>query len=388
MVEQKPEIKIDPEGYSDRGAGVLGQTNRQLGRLGSFLRKHPVAQKIAAIGAFVGLGGIATAEVAGCGPGKTENTTNPSGITSTQVLGTESSSTTIPYATTEGNNSTTNTTHKTTTITEAPTTTTTEAPTTTTEAQTGVDPEFISTEKTLADVIGITVKGEFIKKHDNVPAALNELYRTKNMGNILYVGEANAKDGVDGKTMRAVLADKLYQYAGDSTGGLRMDFFGGNPNTEWPEMEQTDMVRGEFIDIVPATSLEEPDTKDFYIRLRDPITKKESYGRITLGTTFEEALNHPFYTRLDVFDLQRETQIDASHNYRTIKTDKNVLMNVLKTHKLSDFLRQGDIITMDFDGRNYQRQQQWVMDKRKIQAASWLIVQRFEKAEETRALIQ
>jgi len=102
MVEQKPEVKIDPEGYSDRGAGVLGQTNRKLGRLGNFLRKHPTAQKIAAVGAFVGLGGIAVAEVAGCGPGKTENTTNPPGISSTQVP--SSTSQTNKETTTSGKN--------------------------------------------------------------------------------------------------------------------------------------------------------------------------------------------------------------------------------------------------------------------------------------------
>ena len=71
MAEQRPEQptpKIDTEGYVDRGAGAFEKTNRPLGRFGSFLRRHPFAQQVAAVGAFVGLGGIAASEVAGCGP--------------------------------------------------------------------------------------------------------------------------------------------------------------------------------------------------------------------------------------------------------------------------------------------------------------------------------
>ena len=302
MVEQKPEIKIDPEGYSDRGAGVLGQTNRKLGRLGSFLRKHPTAQKIAAVGAFVGLGGIAVAEVAGCGPGKTENTTNPPGATSTQVPGTESSSTTIPYATTEGNNTTTNTIHKTTTITEAPTTTTTEAPiTTTTETTLKSFDSLINHDITMQDVRASKITfGDFSiadKPPVNVSDKLQQEMIKKNGIRLLYVGSHNrAEDpnSLEGNQLNNVLFYPEPNNITSSYNGF-ITVFGGIGQFD----QETWFKMGQELADKPIVPI--PNSKDFYAY--DQVRK--IFVRIVRETNgkYEQAL-------LNYFDLNNTGQLD------------------------------------------------------------------------------
>jgi len=338
MVEQKPEIKIDPEGYSDRGAGVLGQTNRKLGRLGSFLRKHPTAQKIAAIGAFVGLGGIATAEVAGCGSGEAENTTNPSGITSTQVPETELSSTTIPYATTEGNNTTTNTTRKTTT-TEVPTTT--EIRTTTTEAlTTTTTDEFSEVRGALVeaglredayDGLFSNTTFEEAKKYMEIPeyktlreAVLSDLQKAFQSVHpdkkIVYIGKANR-----GLEMNAVITTLPYTPVGGSD--FPEDFFGG---LEYPGIKGGYMTTiGEFQGLVPI-----PQTPDCLVELRSPFYENPYFIRISLG------LDERVESRFDLFDLKKRIQPEASGEIYYIS-------NILKTHKANEFLQIGDILQIE-----------------------------------------
>ena len=166
----------------------------------------------------------------------------------------------------------------TTTTTLAPTTTATVAPTTTTtEFLVGVNPEFTSTEKTLADTTEKIAKGEIPKKSSNVPAALNRLFRSKNPGaDILYVGQAN-RDA----EMNAVITSKDY-ILDDGNMGPLWNFLGGDPTDHGLGPGRYNSVSGEFLDIIPAVSPLEPDTKDFYMRLLDPLAQRTFYVRINI----------------------------------------------------------------------------------------------------------
>jgi len=386
-VEQRPEQPILTDTNNTPEAQKPGGIIRKLGKNRAFAAGATAA-------AFAG----AALGIWGCGPGKSttsESSGNTNSVaTAPSVPGSSTSEGSLSTTGTTQESTTTKTTHKaTTTTTEAPTTTTTEAPTTTTtEAAIGIDKEFISTEKTSADVTGKIEKGEYVKKQDNVPAELNNLFRTKNPGkNILSVEEANSKDGDEGKTMRATVTDKLVVISSDSgSGGQRTDFYGGNPDNPWVGYETTDvdMAGGDLIDIIPAASPEEPDTKDFYMRSRDPETGKEFNVRICLGTELKNFEGHPFYTRLDLFDLNRDVQIDAPRNYRTVKTDKNTMLNFLAEHKLSELIRPEDRLVFSFDGRDYYGNWQTVKDGKGVQVAAWVTIQRFDKADEARSLIQ
>lgn len=288
------------------------------------------------------------------------------------------------------------TTQQKTITTEAPTTTsTTEAPTTmTTEAQAGVNPEFISKEKTLADVAGKIAKGENVKKMSDVPVELNNLFRTKNPGkNILWVGKSNKDDGVNGQTMRAVVTNQLLSYPTEPAGyGQRLDFFGGDPNDQWKSMgyetDRFETIRGEFVDIIPAASPEEPDTKDFYMRLRDPITRKEMYARICLGTKFTNIDPvFTFYTRIGLIDLQKKVQ-DAPPDWKNpFKPPDDALKFFLEKHAASEAFLPGDIITLTFDGRINQGKLQTVIDGKDTQVASWMLIERFNGADDVKRIL-
>jgi len=187
-VEQKPEIQTenkgetnDPQGYAERKGNFLGKVKRGISR-----------RVIVPVSLAIGLSGAAV----GCGPGETENTSSTPAIT--QPGTTEESSTTIPYATTERENSTTNTTHKSTTTTKAPTTTTTKEPTTTTTEQalpdtwTAITPE--SDPKTI-EQLQENVYGDIVSVNHFV------VKDPVNPGNTIgfYIARAKVSDGEDAR---------------------------------------------------------------------------------------------------------------------------------------------------------------------------------------------
>ena len=103
----------------------------------------------------------------------------------------------------------------------------------------GVNPGFVSTKKSLADVTGGKIEpGGTLTQQPGVPAGLTALFQTKNPGrNILYVGKAN-RDG----DMNAVLTDKMFRYQSWPVGrGVFYKYFGAGAAGPTPGLTRTAM---------------------------------------------------------------------------------------------------------------------------------------------------
>ncbi len=302
MVEQKPNIQTrtqeeinDPQGYADRKGGFLGDVRKKVSR-----------RVIMPVAFAVGLSGTAI----GCGD---ENKPPMNSITQP--------------STTEPELPTANITNQTTTTEKI--TTTTEAVTTTTEAAVGIDREFISTERSLADVTGKIEKGTYLTKPvGEIPADLQELFKSKNSGKkIVYVGKAN-----QGDKMNAVVTDKVWQFQTFGDGiGQAWNFFGGIPESPWGEYPY--LATMEFLDVVLI-----PDSEDFYMRGKNPLTESEMYIRISTDNSRTKD-----YPSVFAFDLAKVGQDPpgAKAGHLTWKW-------FLANHKLSDIIQPGDILDINF----------------------------------------
>lgn len=273
--------------------------------------------------------------------------------------------------------------------TSSPPSSTQEQMTTSTQFTVGVNPKFISKEKTLADVTTGTIEpGSALPKQPGVPAALTALYQTKNHGgNILYVGKAN-RDG----EMNAVLTDKMFRYQSWPQGrGLLYDYFGAGAAGPDAGVDRNGKVIpsdmcGEFVDVILAASPQEPTTKDFYMRIRNLLTGKEAYIRVGLPASFKlaDGSSHLGYTGVYLFDLQADVQTEFP---QTSLNAKDVLKNFLARHKLSELLQPGDIVDVGIDGRVNQGEWDPGLDIRGVPVASWIMVERFNGDDTVRALL-
>ena len=62
---------------------------------------------------------------------------------------------------------------------------------------------------------------------------------------------------------------------------------------------------GEFVDLILAACPDEPNTSDFYLLLRNPLTGTEVYIRVGLPASFKlsDGSSHLGYTGVYLFDL-------------------------------------------------------------------------------------
>jgi len=299
MVEQKPEIQTenkgetnDPQGYAERKGNFLGKVKRGISR-----------RVIVPVSLAIGLSGAAV----GCGPGEAENTTNPSGITSTQVPGTESSSTTIPYATTEGNNTTTNTTHKVIT-TEVSTTVSTVPETTTTTNKDQAFLNLVSKDQTIDDVKGNIPHGSEITTPINVSDKVQAEFQQIHPGRkILYIGPDNRGD--ENNLTGNELNDSIVTVGGlDPETDLQFLSFGGTKAFQTEKGIFFGQIAMKFIDIILI-----PNSKDFYVHGIDPLSNNaDIYVRIVRdeNSKFQQ-------TELQCFNLNNKDGFDygKSKNY-------------------------------------------------------------------------
>ncbi|MBU2632587.1 hypothetical protein KKG52_02615 [Patescibacteria group bacterium] len=324
MVEQKPNQPksqleaSDPQGYSARGKGFLQRT------IGERLSRRIV------VPAALMLGGLVGGSAAGC---DNESPTTSESSARTSITQPENPTTlgSIPNTNTTGTTLQETTTSNSTSTTEVPTTSTTEVPTTTTtEVLTGLDPEFISKEKTLADVAGEIEIGKPLKEPDkSVPADMQELFQSKNPKNkLLYVG----KNG-----WKSVLTTKPWLFNDSVSDGPVYDFFAGNPEKPWGEY--ANFATMEFLDVVLI-----PDSEDFYMRGQNPLTGSEMYIRTSPNN--DKTIDYPVVYPFDMAANTQKQQIFGVGNDHSYVTWKKFL----KSHKLSDIIQPGDILYIGFAG--------------------------------------
>ncbi len=232
---------------------------------------------------------------------------------------------------------------------------------------TGIEPELVSPVRTIDDVVAEIPQGEpYSAPVDNIPADLQAEFQAAGPGEeLLYVGAGN-RDG----EMNAVLHTKNFHgmYAEESW-GVDFDFFGASKAkfgpTKYPEA-----AVGEFVDVITI-----PDSLDFYLRLRDPVAGTEFYARMIVSG--EEAQDYEYGdVHLRVFNLGADEQIGGDQDPG--------IRQFLEDHSLSDLIRPGDIVRVDFSAIHWAGTDRWRIhvDGRGVQVVNALTVERLAGATE------
>jgi len=200
---------------------------------------------------------------------------------------------------------------------------------------------LISSERTAADVKGILDEG--IKQEDpsSVPSELQKIFQEKNPDDkIIRVGPNN-----DGEKMNDVFTTKRLEFSTNHQAYWVFDRTGGIQTGETKYSEKGRWLRFsmEVLDVIPAASPEDPDTKDFYIRGRDSANSNDDvYVRIIIGDYTYQRLHNLgkmslYSTGLSYFDLTQKYQQD-------FQPDNLRAENFFQTHKLNEYLNRGDKI--------------------------------------------
>jgi hypothetical protein len=233
---------------------------------------------------------------------------------------------------------------------------------TTPEGPTGIDPDLVSTVKSLNDVTGEIAQGpQFAVPVDDIPIDLRELFESANPGErLLYVGSANRQG-----EMNAVLHTRNFHgvYVEESW-GIDFDFFGASSGEFGPTGYPQAAV-GEFRDVIPI-----PDSSDFYLRATDPISTKDFYVRIPLyGAEVYRA------AKIRAFNLSTDTQYTGDPDANT--------RDFLAWHQLGELIQPGDVVRLEFCAIYGTHNGKWevAVDERNVQIVQALTIERFEGAE-------
>ena len=237
----------------------------------------------------------------------------------------------------------------------------------------GIDESLVSTEKTAKDVGGGIPQGEPLTgPAGDVPADLESRFEQASPGErLLYVAAGN-----HGDELNAVLHTKNFHgpYAEEGW-KVDFDFFGAGPDKFGPTKYPQGAV-GVFVDVIPI-----PNTMDVYFRLRDPVAGKDFYVRIPISGDESEHLEY-YGAHLRVFDLGADEQVGGDQDPR--------LRDFLKDHLLSEYLRPGDVVRVDFDAINYASTGKWEVhvDSRGVQQVNALTVERLTGATDLLRLVK